>query len=104
LQNGNTLITEAAFGRIVEITEERQICWEYVNPGFADYKGLDAKEIEDYFGYPANALFRAYKYTPKQLPWLLPNSVAQFYSRLGFQNAEFIFTLLPHSRTLDLFV
>jgi len=70
LQNGNTLITEAAFGRIFEVTMEGKICWEYVNPYFADYKGLDAKEIEDYFDYPANAMFRAYKYTPEQIPWL----------------------------------
>ncbi|KAH9214560.1 ASST-domain-containing protein [Leptodontidium sp. 2 PMI_412] len=70
LVNGNTLITEAAFGRIFEVTMEGKICWEYVNPYFADYKGLDAKEIEDYFDYPANAIFRAYKYTPEQIPWL----------------------------------
>ena len=70
LQNGNTLITEAAFGRIFEVTEQGKMCWEYVNPDFADYKGLDAKEIEQYFDYPANALFRAYKYTPEQIPWL----------------------------------
>ena len=56
LLNGNTLITEAAFGRIFEVTEMGEIVWEYVNPDFADYSGLDAKEIEGYFGYPANAL------------------------------------------------
>ncbi len=70
LQNGNTLITEAAFGRIFEVTMEGKICWEYINPHFADYKGLDAHEIEAYFDYPANAMFRAYKYTPEQVPWL----------------------------------
>lgn len=74
LQNGNTLITEAAFGRIFEVTEKKEIVWEYVNPDFADYSGLDAKEIEGYFGYPANALFRAYKYTPEQIPWLKAKS------------------------------
>ena len=70
LQNGNTLITEAAFGRIFEVTKEGKLCWEYVNPHFADYEGLDAQELEKYFGYPANALFRAYKYTPEQITWL----------------------------------
>jgi hypothetical protein len=74
LENGNTLITEAAFGRIFEVTEKKEIVWEYVNPDFADYSGLDAKEIEGYFGYPANALFRAYKYTPEQIPWLKAKS------------------------------
>lgn len=70
LENGNTLITEAAFGRIFEVTVDGRICWEYVNEEFADYKGLDAEEIEGYFAYPANAMFRAYKYTPEQIPWL----------------------------------
>lgn len=73
LENGNTLITEAAFGRIFEVTAEGEMVWEYVNPEFADYKGLGAQEIEGYFGYPANAVFRAYKYTPEDVPWLLPN-------------------------------
>jgi hypothetical protein len=70
LKNGNTLITEAAFGRVFEVTSEGKMCWEWVNEEFADYKGLDAKEIEGYFDYPANALFRAYKYTPEEIPWL----------------------------------
>jgi hypothetical protein len=73
LPNGNTLVTEAAFGRIFEVTEKNELVWEYINPDFANYTGLDAKEIEGYFGYPANALFRAYKYTPEQIPWLHPN-------------------------------
>jgi hypothetical protein len=70
LGNGNTLITEAAFGRVFEVTKEGKICWEWINPEFRDYKGLDAREIEGYFDYPANALFRAYKYTPEEIPWL----------------------------------
>jgi hypothetical protein len=73
LRGGNTLITEAAFGRMFEVTKEGCLVWEYVNPDFADYTGLDAKGIEGYFGYPANALFRAYKYAPEEIPWLHPN-------------------------------
>ncbi|KAF2270505.1 PQQ enzyme repeat protein [Lojkania enalia] len=73
LKNENTLITEAAFGRIFEVTKKGELVWEYINPDFADYKGLDAKEIEKYFDYPANALFRAYKYAPHEIPWLHPN-------------------------------
>jgi hypothetical protein len=73
LANGNTLITEAAFGRIFEVTKEGKMCWEYVNEVFKDYKGLDAEELEPIFDYPANAMFRAYKYTPEEVPWLLPN-------------------------------
>jgi outer membrane protein assembly factor BamB len=71
LQNGNTLITEAMFGRMFEVTPERDVCWEYVNPYFADYSQLNAPELIDIgFDYPANAVFRAYKYTPEQIPWL----------------------------------
>ncbi|EXJ60250.1 hypothetical protein A1O7_04402 [Cladophialophora yegresii CBS 114405] len=75
LKNGNTLITEAVFGRMFEVTPAGQICFEYVNPHFADYKQLNAPELVDIgFDFPANAVFRAYKYTPEEVPWLqLPN-------------------------------
>jgi hypothetical protein len=32
LPNGNTLITEGAGGRAFEVTNDRQIVWEYMNP------------------------------------------------------------------------
>lgn len=32
LLNGNTLITEGAFGRLFEVTPEHKLVWEYVNP------------------------------------------------------------------------
>jgi hypothetical protein len=71
LQNGNTLITEAAFGRMFEVTQGGQMCWEYINPNLASYKGLGAEELENIgFDYESNAVFRAYKYTPEQVPWL----------------------------------
>jgi hypothetical protein len=63
-------VTEAAFGRIFEVTQEGEIVWGYVDANLADYVGPDAKEIEGYFGYPANALLRAYKYAPEDIPWL----------------------------------
>ena len=37
LPNGNTLITEAYFGRIFEVTPEREVVWEYVIPYFDRY-------------------------------------------------------------------
>lgn len=70
LRNGNTLITEAALGRIFEVTKEGKICFEYVVEDFATYQGLGAPELEGIFDYPANAVFRAYKYTPQEVPWL----------------------------------
>jgi SAM-dependent methyltransferase len=35
LPNGNTLVTESAFGRIFEVTRTGQVCWEYVVPFLA---------------------------------------------------------------------
>lgn len=70
LENGNTLITEAAFGRVFEVTKDGELVWEYINEDFASYEGLSAPELEGIFDYEANALFRAYKYTPEQIPWL----------------------------------
>lgn len=32
LPNGNTLITEGASGRIIEVTLQQEIVWEYINP------------------------------------------------------------------------
>jgi hypothetical protein len=32
LANGNTLITESSGGRIVEVTRDGTVVWEYINP------------------------------------------------------------------------
>lgn len=71
LAGGNTLVTEAALGRIFEVAPDGRICWEYVVEDFANYEGLDAPELEGVFDYPSNAVFRAYKYTPEEVPWLV---------------------------------
>jgi uncharacterized repeat protein (TIGR01451 family) len=47
LSNGNTLITEAQFGRIFEVTESLEIVWEYLSPFFDGTNG--------------NAIYRAHK-------------------------------------------
>jgi len=39
LPNGNTLITESEPGRAFEVTPEKQIVWEFVNPNTAGAKG-----------------------------------------------------------------
>ena len=83
-QLGNTLLCEAAFGRIIEITKEGEICWEYVReyllrrigiflrilqvtPYFAAYPEVEARKM---FPMESNALFRAYKYAAEEIPWL----------------------------------
>jgi outer membrane protein assembly factor BamB len=78
LKNGNTLITEAIFGRVFEVTMTGEVCWEFVNPHFADYRELDTPELEEIgFDFPANAIFRAYKYLPEEVSWLnFPSPVA----------------------------
>ncbi len=48
LPNGNTLITEGAPGRVFEVTPEKQIVWEYMNP-------------PSKFGRGSNAIYRAYR-------------------------------------------
>ncbi|WVQ76506.1 hypothetical protein IAR50_006175 [Cryptococcus sp. DSM 104548] len=67
LPNGNTLLCESAFGRVVEVTSEGKQVWEYVCPFFAVYP---EKEAAGFYPTESNALFRAYKYSRKQIPWL----------------------------------
>ncbi len=38
LPNGNTLITEGSNGRLIEITAEHEIVWEYVSPYWREGK------------------------------------------------------------------
>jgi hypothetical protein len=42
LPNGNTLITEGAPGRLLEVTNDRRIVWEYIYPVFAGAQGSNA--------------------------------------------------------------
>lgn len=67
LSNGNTLLCESAFGRVFEVTREGYVCWEYVNPHFAPYPDHVTAKI---FPGESNALFRAYRYSLDEIPWL----------------------------------
>jgi outer membrane protein assembly factor BamB len=55
LPNGNTLITEGGCGRLIEVTPEREIVWEYISP---------------YYGrkMPMNHVYRAYRYPYEWVP------------------------------------
>lgn len=55
LENGNTLVTEGASGRLFEVTPDRDVVWEYVSP----FTMMDPR-----FG-PTPAVFRAHRY-PKE--------------------------------------
>jgi Arylsulfotransferase (ASST) len=61
LPNGNTLITEASFGRFFEVTKEGEIVWEYVNPFFGKplFGGREGSE--------SNQVFRAYRYSEDEI-------------------------------------
>lgn len=67
LANGNTLLCESAFGRIFEVTKEGYTCWEYLNPHFAPYPDKETTKI---WSGESNALFRAYRYSLEEIPWL----------------------------------
>jgi len=65
LWSGNTLICEGQWGRVFEVTNDKEIVWEYVSP----FMG------QDRHGDPSNEVFRAYRYRPdspqirSRLPW-----------------------------------
>ncbi len=58
LPNGNTLITEGNFGRLFEVTTEKEIVWEYINPFIAQHEMLGEN----------NWVFRAYRYAAEEIP------------------------------------
>jgi hypothetical protein len=60
LPNGNFLITEGSRGRMFEVTREKQIVWEYINPFF---------EIGP-MGEPNNTVYKARFYTRAEVPAL----------------------------------
>lgn len=57
LVNGNTMITEGGGGRVIEVTPEGDIVWEFISP-FA---------MESFFGI-SNMTYRAYRYPASWLP------------------------------------
>ncbi|VXC19673.1 Arylsulfotransferase (ASST) [Arthrobacter sp. 9AX] len=67
LPNGNTLIAEGTFGRIFEVNREGTLAWEYVVPWFGSFgEGVGHDSSQG----PNNSVFRAYRYSPDQVPWL----------------------------------
>ena len=58
LPNGNTLITEGADGRFFEVTPDREIVWEYVNPFFSRQNPI------------VNNVYRAYRVPYDWVPQL----------------------------------
>ncbi|RCL02976.1 MAG: hypothetical protein JSC189_000533 [Candidatus Tokpelaia sp. JSC189] len=67
LWNNNTLICEAAFGRLFEITMDGEIVWEYIIPFFDEYPDDGSR---DYSPGSQNSCFRAHRYSSDQISWL----------------------------------
>jgi len=61
LPNGNTLICSGNSGHLFEVTPEKEVVWEYINPVTA--KALK-NWIEDAGMMSGNGMFRAHRYGP----------------------------------------
>lgn len=64
LPNGNTIAVESLFGRVIEVTPDQLIAWEYINPQRAgenseliavipDLIRIDPAEVDDWLELPA---------------------------------------------------
>lgn len=60
LPNGNTLITEGSDGRLIEVTPDHKIVWEYINPYFNTVLGK----------FTNNMIYRAYRVPYHWIPQL----------------------------------
>ncbi|MCF8146742.1 MAG: aryl-sulfate sulfotransferase [Deltaproteobacteria bacterium] len=57
LPNGNTLITEGSGGRLIEVTPDHRIVWEYISPHFGQFARF-------------NMIYRAYRLPYEWVPQL----------------------------------
>ena len=55
LKNGNTLICEGLWGRIFEVTPQKEVVWEYISPFFVP-------NVPEKSESGTNCIFRAYRY------------------------------------------
>ena len=59
LPNGNTLIDEGSNGRLIEVTYEKEIVWEWISPYFSNSKDEDPIN---------NMIYRGYRYPYSWVP------------------------------------
>ena len=62
LPNGNTLIDEGSDGRILEVTHEKEIVWEWISPY---YNNENSDKEEQYIN---NMIYRSYRYPYSWVP------------------------------------
>lgn len=60
LPNGNTLITEGSDGRLIEVTKDHEVVWEYINPYYSEIDGKKGM----------NMIYRAYRVPYEWIPQL----------------------------------
>ncbi len=60
LENGNALITEGSDGRIIEVTPNHEIVWEFINPYTKEFAP----------GFSTNMVYRAYRIPYSWVPQL----------------------------------
>ncbi|MCA9043364.1 MAG: aryl-sulfate sulfotransferase [Planctomycetaceae bacterium] len=66
LPNGNTLITESDFGRLLEVTLDGEVVWEFVNPVRSKTTPMQTPVVSG-----------AFRYTQDELPFLKPHVPSQ---------------------------
>lgn len=59
LENGNTLIIEGVSGHLFEITKDKQLVWDFINPYTSYTTGV----------FPNNSIFKARRYSIDEIDW-----------------------------------
>jgi hypothetical protein len=95
MKNGNTLITSGAKGRIMEVTPNGQIVWEYWNPYNENYRMPDGT-VASPIGPFKYMLFRATHFTED-----FPAFAGKDLTPLAEQPEPFVFEMPPPPVTQD---
>ncbi len=77
LPNGNTLVTESAFGRLFEVDQTGQVRWEYVGRYCPRDTTMPTEACRASSPSQTNAIFRAYRYAPDEVPGLNDRGAAR---------------------------
>ena len=64
LPNGNTLICDGQHGRFIEVTEDKETVWEYVNPVAGAGPLKSGEVLFDQKGHQMNSVFHVQRFAP----------------------------------------
>jgi len=62
--NGNTLICSGETGTFLEVTQDKELVWKYINPVVGSGPIAQGDTIPEEENQPVNHVFRAYRYGP----------------------------------------